>query len=144
MNSISVAASATASYAISVAANAVATDSYAISVAASAANAASVANASSDFVVSAVHAAAYVYAYDQFFNYEPKLEEYRNYARLFAYEDKSFPYRKQAKTFNLDNPTDLNIFLDFLTDHYPEALIYSREEYFKTKLAKEYLRIIYQ
>ena len=73
-----------------------------------------------------------------------KREEYKNYARLFAYEDLSFPYENISKTFDLDNPTDLNIFLDFLTDHYPEAITYPREEYFTNKLAKEYLKVIYQ
>ena len=77
-------------------------------------------------------------------NRKSKLEEYLSYARLFAYEDLDFPYKDISKTFNLDNPTDLNIFLDFLTDNYPTAITYDREEYFKTKLAKEYLRVIYQ
>ena len=83
--------------------------------------------------------------------HEIKKKEYENYSFLFAYEDLDFPYRKEAKafnldnpTFNLDNPTDLNIFLDFLTDHYPEAITYPREEYFTNKLAKEYLKVIYQ
>ena len=73
-----------------------------------------------------------------------KEKEYCFYARLFAYEDLSYPYKDFSKTFNLDNPTDLNIFLDFLTDNYPTAITYPREEYFKTKLAKEYLKVIYQ
>lgn len=73
-----------------------------------------------------------------------KLEEYRNYARLFAYEDLSFPHRDFAKTFNLDDNDDLNIFLDFLTDNYPTAITYEREEYFTKRLPREYLRILYQ
>ena len=88
----------------------------------------------------AVYSASNAFGKDR----ESKLEEYRSYARLFAYEDLNFPYRKEAKTFNLDNETDLNIFLDFLTAHYPEAITYDREEYFTNKLAKEYLRVIYQ
>ena len=75
---------------------------------------------------------------------ESKYKEYCSYARLFAYQDPDFPHKDFAKTFNLDNPTDLNIFLDFLTDNYPEAITYPREEYFINKLAKEYLKVIYQ
>ena len=77
-------------------------------------------------------------------NRKSKQEEYFSYARLFAYEDLDFPYKDFAKTFNLDNPTDLNIFLDFLTDNYPEAITYDREEYFKSKLPREYLKVIHQ
>ena len=75
---------------------------------------------------------------------ESKLEEYKNYARLFAYEDLDFPHKDFSKTFNLDDNNDLNIFLDFLTDNYPAAVTYPREEYFTNKLTKEYLKVIYQ
>ena len=73
-----------------------------------------------------------------------KIKEYNECARLHAYEDLDFPYRKEARTFDLDNSTDLNVFLDFLTDNYPAAITYPREEYFKSNLAKEYLKVIYQ
>lgn len=73
-----------------------------------------------------------------------KHNEYLNYIQLYGCEDPNFPYRKEAKTFNLDNDTDLNIFLDFLTDNYPTAITYDREEYFTKRLPREYLRILYQ
>lgn len=75
---------------------------------------------------------------------DDKLEEWKKYALCLAYEDLDFPYKEQAKTFDLDNYIDMNVFLDFLTDNYPDALIFSREEFLYKKLAKEYLKAIYQ
>ena len=125
------------------AANAVATASYAANAAAASYAIFVAASATNAVAVNVTYAAANAsYAFGD--NRESKLEEYRNYARLFAYEDLDFPYKDFAKTFNLDNPTDLNIFLDFLTDNYPEAITYPREEYFKSKLPREYLKVIYQ
>ena len=73
--------------------------------------------------------------------FSEKYKEYHNYAKLFLYEDRNYHFKEK---FNLDNDDELNIFLDFLTDNYPTAITFKREEYFTKKLAREYLREIYQ
>ena len=73
-----------------------------------------------------------------------KYQEYFDVARLHAQEDPNYKFKKFAKTFDLDNDVDLNVFLDFLTDNYPDALTYSREEFLSNKFAREYLKVIYQ
>ena len=65
-------------------------------------------------------------------------EQYLNYARLVAYD---FNF---AKSFNLDDDTDLNVFLDILTDDCPEVLIYPREDFLTKAYCKEYLKILCQ